>query len=464
VAVAQALEVHFADVVTTEPETLAYHFTEAGLGERATLYWQLAGDFALRRSAVEEAVTHFSSGLRILETLTDKSNTGRRELEIRLGIGTALNIAHGSSHPAVAEHYAHALTLARQFGVDKQLFRALWGTWYTKLTTGQTPVALSLANELVSVAERMKDESLILEACHSRWAASHVSGLIHATLADTERGIALYREDRHRVHAYEYGGHDTAVCAYAHRAVTMWIAGHPEQAAQASTAALTLGQRLGHPPSLAHAAWWSAIVQQLLGKPHACREFAEMAIRIALEQGSKVVVMCPLLLGWSLFQTGDVSEGLQRMQDSISAKRQRGYGWFYCDYELLVFADALLKAGEMDRARHAIENALDYMKVSGNCLFEAEAHRLKAALLASSSVATAREVEGYLLGAIKTAEQQGARMFELRAATTLARLWRDQRRIGEARNLLAPIHGWFTDGFDTIDLKDARALLLELSK
>lgn len=460
-AIARALEVHFTDLVTAEPETVARHFTEAGLVERATLYWQWAGDFALRRSAVTEAVMHFSNGLRVLKTIPEKPEADRRELEIQLGLGTALNIARGSSHPAVAEHYTRALTLARRFGVDKQLFRALWGTWYTKLTTGQTRQALALANELVSVAEQLEDESLILEACHSRWAASHVSGLVHATLIDTERGIALYREDRHRVHAYQYGGHDTGVCAHAHRAVTLWIAGLPEQAAQASVAALALGQRLGHPPSLAHAAWWAATVRQLLREPQACREFADMAIRTALEQGSRIFVMCPLLLGWTLFQMGNVSEGLQRMDESIATKRQRGYGWFYYDYELLVLADALLRAGELDRAQKAIEDALDYIKASGNCLFEAEAKRLKAAWLAASSPGMVHEVETCLLDAIKTAQRQGARMFELRAATALAGLWRDHGRDREAHNLLAPVYGWFTEGFDTIDLKNARALLAQ---
>src|SRR5262249_48621929 len=159
---------------------------------------------------------HFSSGLRMVEAMAATPQSSRRELEIRLGFGTALNIAYGSSAPPVAEHYSPALTPARPFCVDKQLFRAPGGRWDAKMTKGQTKPALALANELVDVGEQLGDEALILEAHHSRWGTCHVSGLVATTLADTERGIALYREDLHRLHAYEYGGHDTGVCAHAH--------------------------------------------------------------------------------------------------------------------------------------------------------------------------------------------------------------------------------------------------------
>ncbi len=459
--VAQALEDTSPDLAETRPQVIAHHFSEAGLGERATHYWQRAGELALRRSSVNEAIMHFSSGLRVLEAIVKKPEARRRELELRLGLGTALNIAYGASAPAVAEHYGRALTLAREFGVDKQLFRALWGSWYTKITTGQTGPALGLANEMVDVGEQLADESLILEAHHSRWANSHVSGLIDATLADTERGIALYREDRHRAHAYEYGGHDTGVCAHAHRAVTLWIAGFPGQAEQASMAALALGDRLEHPPSLAHAAWWSATLRQLLRQPQACRELAEMAMRIAAEQGSRIFVMCPLLLGWVQSVEGDAAQGLQRMNEAIATKRDRVYRFYY-DYELSVFAEALLKAGEAKRAKEVIDEALNFINASGNCLFAAEITRLKGIHLASSGAGMTGEAEACLLRAIETAERQGALAFALRAAMSLAQGWHSLGRRGEAWQLLARIYQRFTEGFETPDLRDARALLSSL--
>jgi class 3 adenylate cyclase/predicted ATPase len=456
-AIAGALEERFPDTIAAEPETVAHHFTEAGLAERASLYWHQAGELALRRSSVNEAVTHFSSGLRTLETMADKAAAGRRELELRLGLGTALNIAYGSSDTAVGEQYARALGLARRFGVDKLLFRAVWGSWYSTITRGLTEPALALAHELVDVGERLEDQSLILEACHSRWATSHVSGHIGATLADTERGVALYREEQHRAHVYEYGGHDTGVCAHSHRAVTLWIAGFPEQAQQASKVALALGRRLGHPPSLAHAAWWSATVHQLLHDPDKCRELAELAMRIVREQGSRSFVICPLLLGWAQFQAGDAAEGLRRMDEAIASKRERVYRFYY-DYELLVFAEALLQAGEHERAGRAVAEALEFIAASGNRLFEAEAKRLEALVLLASGGGMTQEAEACLLTAVATAERQGALSLALRAAKSLAEHDRGGGN-SDGQGTLARIYARFTEGFATPDVRDALALL-----
>jgi predicted ATPase len=337
----------------------------------------------------------------------------------------------------------------------------MWGSWYANLITGQTEQALGLANELVEVAERLADPDLMLEAYHSRWANSHVLGLNSITLADTQRGVALYDADRHHAHAYDYGGHDTGVCAYAHSAITLWVSGFPEQAAQMSVAALELGRRLGHPPSLAHAAWWSATLRQLLRAAEPCREFAELTIRIGREQGSNMFVMCPLLLGWTMFESGQASEGLQRMGDAVGATRQSARR-FYFEYELLVFAEALLKAGEADRAQQVVQEALDCITTGRNRLFEAEAHRLLGVCLATRGGERIAEAETRLLQAIETSDRQGALSFKLRAATSLGRVWRDQNRRGEARNLLSQVYERFTEGLDTPDLKDARALLDDL--
>jgi predicted ATPase len=456
--VAQALEDTSPEVVENRPQVIAHHLSEAGLLERAAVFWQRAGELSLRRSSVNEAIMHFSGGLRMVEAMADTPEASRRELEIRLGFGTALNIAYGSSAPAVAEHYGRALTLARQFGLNKQLFRALWGSWYAKVTKGETRLALALANELVDVGEQLGDEALILEAHHSRWGTCHVSGLVAATLADTERGIALYREHQHRLHAYEYGGHDTGVCAHGHRAVTLWIAGFPEQAVRASEAALALGQRLDHPPSLAHAAWWSATLRQLLREPQTCRELADMAIRIAVEQGSRIFVMCPLLLGWTLFQDGKVAEGRERMQEAVASKRHRGVRFYY-DYELLVFAEALLKARELAHAKGVIAEALEFIATSGNRLFEAEAWRLQGIWLVASGGGLTRAAEDCFQAAIATAERQDALSFALRSATSLVESCdsEDQRRA--TLGVLERIYGRFTEGLETPDLQDARRLL-----
>lgn len=461
--IAQAIEEMFPEIVESQPEVVARHRTEAGLRKQAAVYWQRAGELALRRSAGSEALKHFSNALRLLEAMPDSAERWQRELDIRLGLGTALISARGfrSAGHEIVDHYARAVALGRGLGDDKRLFRAMWGNWYTSLITGRSEQALEMANELVEVAERLSDPDLMLEAYHSRWANSHVLGLNSITLADTRRGIALYNPERHHAHAYDYGGHDTGVCAYAHSAITLWVTGFADKAMQMSVAALELGNRLGHPPSLAHAAWWSAALRQMLRAPEPCREYAELTIRIGRDEGSNVFVVCPLLLGWTVFQSGQVSEGLERMEDAVETTRQ-SVRRFYYEYELLVFAEALLKAGEVDRAQQVVQEAFEVITTSRNRLFEAEAHRLAGACLAARGGEAIAEAAGRLFQAIETADRQGALAFKLRAATDLARLTQDQDRRGEARDLLRQIYSQFTEGLDTPDLRDAKALLDEL--
>jgi class 3 adenylate cyclase/predicted ATPase len=461
--IAQAIEEVFPEIAESQPEVVAHHRTEAGLKKPATIHWQRAGELALRRSAGSEALKHFSSALSILEELPDTTDRWQHELDVRLGLGTAMITARGfrSLGPEIAKHYERAVALGRELGEDKKLFRAMWGSWYANLIIGQTEHALGIANELVEVAVRLADPDLMLEAYHSRWANSHVMGLNSIVLADTQLGITLYDAERHHTHTYDYGGHDTGVCAYAHSAVTLWISGFPDQAAQMADAALELGHRLGHPPSLQHAAWWSATLQQLLRAPGSCRQLSELTMRIGREQGSNMFFMCPLLLGWTFFESGEAIEGLQQMAVAVAATRQSARR-FYFEYELVVFAEALLKAGELDHAEQVLQETLDRITSSGNRLFEAEVHRLLGMCLGNRGGDRIAEAEALLLKALETSEQQGALSFKLRAATSLGRLWRDHNRYGDARNLLSHVYQRFTEGFDTPDLKDARALLDDL--
>jgi predicted ATPase/class 3 adenylate cyclase len=458
--IAMAIEEMFPELVESQPEVIARHSTEAGSRKRAAIFWQRAGELALRRSAGSEALKHFSNALQLLEEMPDATERWHQELDIRLGLGTALISARGfrTAGKEIVDHYSRAVRLGRALGADKKLFRAMWGNWYTSVITGQTEQALAIANELVAVAQQLADPDLLLEAYHSRMANSHVLGLNSITLADAERGLRLYDPERHHAHAFDYGGHDTGVCAYAHSAISLWVMGSPEKAKEMSGSALGLGHRLRHPPSLAHAAWWSATLQQLLRNPQACREHAELTIRIGRDQGSNNFVVCPLLLGWCMFETGQLSEGLERMEDAVEATR-RSVRRFYFEYELLVFAESLLKAGEPARAQQVVQEALDCIATSGSGLFEAEAYRLSGACLFCLSDSDQAEAERLLLRAVETAEQQGALAFKLRAATTLARRWRDQDRKGPAHDLLWPIYDQFTEGRETPDLREAKAVL-----
>jgi predicted ATPase len=322
--------------------------------------------------------------------------------------------------------------------------------------TGKTEQGLAFADELVEVAEGLADQDLMLEAYHSRWASSHTLGLNGATLSDVEHGIALYDPVRHRGHVYHYGGHDTGVCARAHGAMTLWITGFPDQAEQMCEEALALGRRLDHPPSLAHAAWWSATVFQMLRRPEQCRQLAELAVQIAREQGSQIFVTAPVLLGWARFELGDAVEGLRDMEQAIANSR-RGVRRWYHDYELLVLAETMLKAGRREEALPLVIEALNVIEASGNRVFEAEACRLRGVCASDAA-----DAEHWLARALDISQRQDARSLRLRAAVSLAEVRRDQQHAHEAHDLLAGAYAEFTEGFGTADLVRAKYLLDQL--
>jgi predicted ATPase len=225
--------------------------------------------------------------------------------------------------------------------------------------------------------------------------------------------------------------------------------------------ALALARRLGHPPSIAHAGWWTAMVRQLLGEPDACRELAELTMRIAAEQGIHTSFICPSLLGWTRITAGDIDHGLRLMEEAIAVTRQTARR-FYFDYELLVFADALLKSRAAGRAQEIVNEALAYIESSGSRIYEADAHRLKGECLAA--VGATVEAENSLRKGIAIAESQGALSLVLRATVALARLLNGLGHRSQSRDLLAAIYGRFAEGFGTHDLKEAKALLAAVER
>jgi class 3 adenylate cyclase/predicted ATPase len=457
--IAENLRAQSADGVQPRPEVLARHFSQAGRPDRALYEWQRAGEMSLRRSAPSEALAHFSAALAAVPAISDESARERLELDLRLGLGTAMIVLRGPSRSEIGVNYSRAVALGRTQGQSKSLARALWGSWYHAHALGSRD-SLTIADELVQVAEQLGDDALALEAYHARWASSFLAGRHAVTLADAERGVAMYDERRHHSHSYEYGGHDTGVCARAHYAIASWITGFPERAARTAAEAIQLGERLGHRASLTHAAWWSALVFQLRREPTRCRELAELAIRTVREQGGTEFHFCPLLVGWAEFETGAQDEGLSTMTSAISTTRQSGRRTHYAQ-ELCIVADALRRSGAPEHALDLVEEAHQTLAQSHFQVYKSEVCRLQATCLEALG-RPASEIEPWLTRALRFAVQTNARSFKLRAATSHARLRRDKGQCGEARALLAPVYGGFTEGFDTPDLKEAKELLDEL--
>jgi class 3 adenylate cyclase/predicted ATPase len=460
--IAQTLEKQFPQSGETEPELLAHHYTKAGLAERAISYWQRAGQRASERSANLEAIAHLTKGLELIESLPQTPERARQKLALYLSLGPALMAIKGYAAPEVAQVYVPARELCRQVGEPSQLFAATWGLWLYYLQGGQLKKARGLAEEVLAIAERQNDPGLRLQAHHAAWATLYRLAEFSACWQHVEQGIALYNFDKHRTHAYLYGGHDPGVCGYDHAAVTQWALGYPDQALENAQEALTLGQQLLHPFSLTDAVWGGTRIHQFRREAHLACERAEVMIALCTEHDFSLLgAVAAVTHGWALAAEGQAKEGVAEMRQGLATMRATG-AQTHVPYLMALLAEGYGQTEKTEEGLNALAEALNLVEKTGERAWEAEIHRLKGELLLVRSAKKQAKAEACFNQAIKIARKQSAKSLELRAATSLSRLWHDQGKRADAHALLAPIYNWFTEGFDTGDLKQARALLDEL--
>jgi len=273
--------------------------------------------------------------------------------------------------------------------------------------------------------------------------------------------VQLYDPQRHRTYAALYSGYDPGVCGQARAAPSLWLLGYPDQAAASGQAALALAQQLAHPYNLTLALHWAAVLHHLRREAPLTQVRAEAAMTIATDQGISLSGAIPLR-GWALAAHGQGEEGLMQLQQGLGASRATGPTRDR-PYHLGLLAEASAQVGQSATGLKALAKALATLPESGVRWWEAELHRLRGELLLQSSVAQPGEAEACFQQALTVARRQQARSLELRAAMSLSRLWQQQGKRAEAWELLAEVYGWFTEGFDTADLQEAKALLEELA-
>ena len=278
-----------------------------------------------------------------------------------------------------------------------------------------------------------------------------------------EQGMALYDREQHRSLAFLYGGHDPGVCCHMHSGVALWLLGYPTAALERSRAGLGLARDLAHPGSLANALPFMSIVQQLRGEVGAIHELAESMIALSTAHGlSQWLAFGRILNAWVQAEQGRGEAATAGLRRAVAEYRAGGNDlWVPCFLALL--AAAYLTNGATDEGLGTVADALASADVTGSRLWNPEFYRLKGELLFARDPAAAPDAETAFRQAIDVARGQSAKSWELRAALSLSRLWQRQGQRDEARQLLQEIYGWFTEGFDTTDLKEARALLDELS-
>jgi TOMM system kinase/cyclase fusion protein len=459
--IAQVLEAQFPETMETQPELLAQHYTEAGLSAAAVAYWQRAGERALQRSANVEAVSHVTRGLEVLQALPETRERAQQELALHLTLGPALGSTRGPNAPEVERVYSRACELGRHVGDMTQLFPALWGLWYYHHARGQYQRARALGEELLDLARQLQDPVLSLEAHRALGNTLTFLGELELAHAHAQHGLALYDPQQMRAHAWRYG-QDSGVACRLFGALCLWLLGYPDQARQWHEVALTQAQGLLHAYTLAQTLLFSTILHQWRREASIAQERADALLALCTEQGFPLYLLWGMVLrGAVLTAQGAWGEGLAQMHEGLAAWRARGLHMFWLWFHALL-AEACGGAGQVEEGLCALEEALEALPTVEDRFYEAEVYRLKGALLLARSAEQHAEAETCLHQALAIARQQQAKALELRAATSLSRLWQQQGKRTEARELLAPIYQWFTEGFDTADLQDAQVMLEEL--
>jgi len=456
--VAGVLEQHFADLVERQPELLAHHLTAAGKIERAVDQWLKAGRHAGSRSAYLEAIAHLERGLDLLQSLPESPDRDGCEIDLQLALAGCRLTAKGAA--AAKPPYMRAFDLAESSGSPQQRFDALYGVWQATNMSGGSAAASPLSARLLSMTEDEGDDGLRLQALHSAWATWAFAGDPAKTREHTDAGRLLYDPEKHASHRFVYGGHDPGACAGYMGAHAEWLLGYPEKALASAAASLALAERLAHPFSLSLALTLCSVLHLNRCEPERALSLVGAAEVLAAEQRFSLILEPGILRGVALLRQGVIDEATARIREGIANWTRLGRTIFLPD-SLAFLAEGLIRHGDRMAALAALREGLEIARSTGEHGWDAELHRLAGTLLVAEN--KLNEGEASLQQAIRIAQAQQAKSLELRAARDLARLWGEQGRRTDARDLLAPVYDWFTEGFDIADLKEAKALLDQLA-
>jgi class 3 adenylate cyclase/predicted ATPase len=462
--VAQVLEARFPETAETQPELLAQHYTEAGVLASASAYWQRAGQRAIERSAPREAIAHLTTGLTVLRTLPDTPARARQELEMQVALGVALRATKGLAAPEVAATYQQARELCRQVGETPQLLPVLEGLVVFYLNRNELQTARELGEQMLDLAQRLHDPAALGRAQTMFGNVLFFFGAWDAARIHLEQGLTLYKSQQDRVHGLLTATED-GVFGLSRLAQVLWALGYPAQALQQSQEALTLAREWARPIHIALALFWAAQFHLYRREGQRAYELAEAALALAREHGFVLrVVQATLLRGWALVAQGQMEAGIAQIREGLGAVRATGVESMG---DLALLAEACGSVGQIEEGLQAIAEALaSENRSGGETRWTAELYRLQGELLLHRSAGPQErgsESEACFQQALAIARRQQAKSWELRAAMSLSRLWQQQGKQAEARALLAPIYDWFTEGFDTADLQEAKALLEELA-
>lgn len=458
--IAAALEQHLPETTQAQPELLAHHYTEAGLTEPAIDYWLRAGQAEITRSATAEAITQLTKGLELIPALPDDAARWRRELELQVALGVALMAAKGWAAPEVGRANARARDLCERLGDTLRLFPVLYGKWVFHVVRAELEAGRTAGEDLLRRAQEQSDTAAETIGNRIVGTAELLRGELVAARAHLERTLTLYDRAAHRSLAFQFA-QDPSVAGLSVLSWGLFALGYPEQAQARSEQALTDAKELSHRNTLGYALLYGCILSQLRQDQDEARDRANTLIALAAEQDSPHFLGAGIIIrGWTLGEAGDFGAGIAQIREGLAMWQATGAG-FLVPYFLSLLAELNGHARAVKGALDIVTEALDRVEESGEGWFEAELHRIMGELILQLPKPDPIAAGAQFGHAAAIARQQGAKLWELRAATRLARLWREQGRPGEAHDLLTPLYGQFTEGFGTADLQAARKVLRE---
>jgi predicted ATPase len=457
------------------------HFERGSNYKQAVKYLQQAADNDIRRFAYREAVVLSRRGLELLRKLPDIPERAEQELCLQLTLGVPLIATEGYAATDVGGVYLKARALCQQLGETPDVSEVLWGLWTFYTLRAELGTAREIAEEFLRLAERLPYPGL---AMRGHWAMEitfmHL-GEFTLAMQHYEKALSLYDPERHLDDAFLYAL-NPGVAMPCFAAWALWVLGQPDQALDRIQEALALARELSEPLGLAHALFFAAILHQLRREVRMAQESAEAALAVSSEHGLVLYqAMATVMRGWALIEQGRPEEAIEQMRRGLADLQATGTELMRPHF-LGLLAKALGKNCQAEEGLRVLEEALAVAHRNGEGYYEAELYRIKGEVFLMR--ATSRDLsraatggtivveaeppvfalaEGCFNQSVKIAQRQKAKSWELRAVTSLARLYRNQNRQEEARGLLTQVYDRFTEGFDTADLREAKALLDELS-
>ena len=485
---AQAMEVVYRHRLDDHYSELAYHYSRSGNTQKAVDYLQLAGQQAVQRSANVEAIAQLTRAVELLQSLPDNPVRIQQELGLQTMLGVALIANKGYASPEVEHCYARAVTLCRQVGETPQLFPALLGLWVCYLMQAKYTTAHELAERLLRLAQTAQDPLALVGAYWALGETELFMGRYGLARVALQQGIHHYDSRQHATRAFMYG-QDNGVTCLIFEAWALWFLGYPEQALKRGHEALSLAQEVQHANTQGFVQTCALWLYQFRREVPKVQEIAEGTIRLSTEHGlPQWEAMSTSLHGWALAEQGHIAEGVTQTREGITALRATGAG-LGLPYFLALEAEVYLRAGQPEEGLPVLDEALTLSDATQERIYEAELYRLKGELILQQFKVQGStfkvenpqsafhnpqlEAEECFLKAIEIARKQQAKSLELRATMSLVRLRQQQAleqgagrseqgappALDDAHRMLSEIYNWFTEGFDTKDLQEAKALL-----